>query len=424
MATSIATPAAAPAPAMDLDSAIDALPVIADPPEAAPEAPPALETPAEEPPTPPEEAESEPLPEEDFDPDADEIKPDRVSADGKEYHFRAAKAKTMLQALDFQRQVQQAIPNANLDQLKQNYDRVTGLDQLLSDYDSGDPTKVAQAAQAFLGTAQNPQSVGFFADHVMQTVARTQPQVFAQIEAKVTNGLISRLYSDAQRTGDDGLMKLAQNLDFKHTGKFRNADQVAQRDPIAEERTRFEQERSDFYRIRQQETQQRVEQEVQSAQQASDAAVDEEIGKVVTPQIVESFKAVPGGEMIVRHITRDLRDAVSEARKANPTWEKQYQLAVGRLRQNPSAQAKEQVVTMMRQFAAPYISRGKAMVKTATERYLSDSAAAHAKQQQIEQRKEPNSPGAPVRRPGLSQQLKDAKASGKSLESVLNEVFA
>lgn len=436
MTPTASTPAATPAPAMDLSSAIDALPTVmpeAETPGA--DTPPALDTPSETPEVTEEatpetdpadgeqQAQTEAEPEE-LDP-ADELAPDKISPDGKQYHFRAAKAKALLAARDFHQQVQQAVPNATPDQLRANYDRATQFDTLLDDFHSGDPARIGGVAQAFVADAGNPQAAAVFADSIMANIANTNPQAFGAISKKIINSEISNLYREAQRSGDDAMLKLAQNLDFKQTGKFRTAEQLAQRDPMAEDRARFEQERSQFYSERQRENHQRIEQQVQDATGAAESSVTEEITKSLPASITDAIKAAPGGEIHLRHINRDLQDAVAEARKANPTWQRNFDLAVSRFRANPSAEAKNQLVTMMRQFASPIIARNRnAVVKAVTGRILSDNAAAHAKQQQIATRTEPNSASAPVRRPALTQQLKEHKDKGGSLGSAIDAVFS
>jgi hypothetical protein len=421
-------PEATAAPATDLDSAIDALPVITEVPETGTTdnatAPEALETPGQEPAAAPAEATAErPAEPEELDP-ADPLDADKVSPDGKTYFFRKTKAEALLAARDFTRQVQQIVPNATPDMIRENFERVTGLDAMLADYDSGDPARVSQAADAFLSTAQNPQSVGLFADHVVATVARTQPQVFAQIEAKVTNGLISRMYEEATRTGDQNLLKLAQNLDFKHTGKFRDAQQLAQRDPLESERAKLERERSDFYNLRQQEARQRAEAVVQEATNAVDSAVQQAIAAAVPKAVADGLKAMPDGGEKLNLIALALNKAVEDWKTSNPIFTRQFQLAVDRYRANPTANGRQALVTMMQQAITPIINQKRnAVIKAVVGTALSENAATHAKQQQLAARTEPGGVNAPTQRAGVRQQLADIKKRGGNFDEAFDLVF-
>src|ERR1051326_513949 len=145
MATSQATPAAMPAQnfsGMSLDSAIDSISV----PETSTSTPstPATET-TPEPPAPAETAAPEPeaqaeetqeaappsTPEPEIS-DYDEIKPDRETDGGKTLHFSANKAKALMAARDFHQRVQEAIPNATIEDLADNFRRTVELDRMLT----------------------------------------------------------------------------------------------------------------------------------------------------------------------------------------------------------------------------------------------------------------------------------------------------
>lgn len=398
---------AAPPPAAETPPAMSAPEPPAEP-EPEPEPPagePAPEPPAAEPPP------AEPEPE--VDPSED-IQPDRVSPDGKMLHFRAAKAKALLADRQFANSIREKIPNVTVEQLEQHYTRTVALDEQIDNVDSGDPARVAKAADWFLKGA-TPQGMGVFADHIVRTAAREHPEVYRQISSKVIAGYTQSLYNQAVRSGDKNLLALAQNLDFQERGRFIKEEEFAQRDPHADrEADLARRERELAERVNRDRTT-FIESQMQVAHAAEDAAITEEIDKALAP-VASAFKSTPHW----KHMTRDIRDAIEDAKKANPTWMRQYNLQEQKVRSNPSEEAKANLVTMMRQFVAPVIARSKkSVIEAHTQTVMGNSAAAHQKQQQAAQRREPAGSNNPVQRATLIQQVKGAK----NLDDALDLIF-
>jgi hypothetical protein len=396
-----------------IDAALDA------PMEATADAPPELDAPAEEPEPEPEaesmeEPEPEPEPEPEVEPEqapepepepepTDEIQPDKVSQDGKTYFFRAAKAKALLADRQFVNDIRAEIPNATVEQLKQQYARTVALDEQIDNVDSGDPERVARAADWFLEGA-TPQGIGVFADHMVRTVAQKYPEVYRQISGKVLAGYTQSLYDAALKTGDKALLALAQNLDYKQRGKFMGEADFARRDPYAERAADLERRERELNDRQARERAAFVDQQMTAAKAAQDAAITEDIEKALEP-VAKAFKDTPHW----RHMIRDFRDAIEEAIKANPTWKRQYDIQERKVRQNPTEESKAALATMMRQFAAPVIAKNKkAVIEAHTQTVMGKAAAAHQKQQQIAAKREPTG-GSPVQRATLAQKVREAK---------------
>ncbi|HWR49920.1 MAG TPA: hypothetical protein VN428_02365 [Bryobacteraceae bacterium] len=354
-------------------------------------------------------AEAQPEPE--LDP-TDDIEPDKVSNDGKTYFFRAAKAKALLADRQFVNNIRAKIPNATVEQLEQHYVRTVALDEALEKMDSADPVLVAEAAGWFIGGA-NPQSIGAFADHVVRTVASEHPQAYRKIAGKIVGGYTKSLYDAAVKSGDKGLLALAQNLDFKQRGKFMDEADFANRDPHADRAADLERREREYQARIDGERRQFVEQQFSAAKQAEETAVSEDIEKALAP-VAEAFKDTPQW----RHMTRDIRDSIDEAIKANPTWKRQYDAQERRVRSNPTEESKAALTTMMRQFVAPIIAKSKkAVIETHTQTVMGKAADAHRKQQQLAAKREPAG-GSPVQRASLAQKVREAKTQDEVWRSI------
>ncbi len=374
-------------------------------PAAEPEAEP-VEEPAPEPEPEPEAEEqptAEPEPEPEPEP-TDEIQPDKVSTDGKTYFFRAAKAKALLADRQFVNDIRAKIPHATVETLEGHYEQAVEHRELLDDLNSGDPGRVARRVERFIGENSDPRIVGLFTDNVVRATAQRYPQAYQQIEGKVLATYTKSLYDAALRTNDKALLALAQNLDFKQRGKFLGETDFAQRDPHADRLADIERRERELNERQNRERAAFVEQQMAAAKQAEEAAITEDIEKALEP-VAKAFKDTPHW----RHMTRDIRDAIEEAKKANPTWKRQYDIQEARVKQNPTEESKAALATMMRQFAAPVIAKNKkAVIEAHTQTVMGKAAAAHQKQQQIAAKREPTG-GSPVQRATLAQKVREAK---------------
>lgn len=434
MATSQATPAAMPAQnfsGMSLDSAIDSIQV----PETT--APAATETP--EPPPPAEAAAPEPEPESQVEEtqeaappatepeinDFDEIKPDREADGGKTFHFSANKTKALMAARDFRQRLQEAIPNATIEDLQDNFRRTVELDRMLTDYESGDPERVGGVLEAWVNPQANPASLMAFADMAPAKLSQAHPQAFQRLETNILANYVQRAYQEASRSGDERLLEIAQNLDYRLNGRFRQAQELQQqRDPMQAERRQFEVERRQWTQQQAQQRTQWVQQQLAVKDEAVSQALAAEIAKPLQTKgpdgktIEDRLKALPGGGELKEFVTTRLNSAVEQAMKANPAWKAQYDLAEQRYKDNPSDKGRlEALVTMKRQFAAPVIAKqAKAVIDAVTGNFLGQNAAAHRQLQQTQDRTEPLNGGTPVQRATASQKLADLKKRGGTLE--------
>src|SRR5688572_12527459 len=117
---------------------------------------------------------------------------------------------------------------------------------MMDDFHSGDPARVDKFVGFWFGQQTNPQSVQAFATAFIPQLQHGAPQVYQQIEKQIANSYTRSLYDEAIRTGNDGLLVLAQNMDKRLTGRWLEKGDFEARDPHAEERQRFERERAAF----------------------------------------------------------------------------------------------------------------------------------------------------------------------------------
>lgn len=414
-------PVATPALASGIDSAIDnALSPLDTPPEpeaeAAPQGNPETQ-PAAEPEAEPDatqETELEAQPESETPPAAEpetdpyeEVKPDKVSDGGKTWHFRETKARSLLAAQDFQRKVQEIIPGASLDSIKEAYGKAVAADEMVEDFDSGDPERVTKFANFFFDQQANPRSVLALVEQLPKRLASSHPQAYQALEKDVLDRTIHRMYDEAARSGDEQLLALAQHLHHRHSGTFYKKEQLeANRDPMLAERQQFDAERKQFYAEKQREMQARLDQRRQEIDALEQSVVTEEIEKALAP-VAAQYKDKPAW----RHMVRDLMESVENSRKANAPWDRQFGNIKSRALRDFSAESREPVAAMLRQFVVPVIAKQrKAVIDSQTSAVLSASAAAHQKQQAVAARKEAPGSSMPVPRDGVAQKLKQAKS--------------
>ncbi len=427
----MATPAAAlggspePVVSADLDSAVDAAfdaklgtgdttpPALNTPDDTPPagQADPGLEPEAKsaeaEQPAVEEGAAAEKAPvEEPLDP-YEKIEPDKITDGGKTWHFRENKARSLLAAQEFQRAVQETIPGATLETVKGIYENSVIMEEFIGDYDSGDPARIGKVADFFFDNRANPESVMALAQQLPDRLLASHPEAFRSLENAITQRTINRLYNEAAKSGDEQLLSLAQNLHFRHGGTFYKKEdlQAGPESALAERERRLQADVQKFNSERTRESQQRTEQRRQEIDGMENTTIQEEIEKALEPVAV-NFKDKPAW----KHMTRDLAEAVEQARAANPVFKRQFDSVKLRALRDPSEDAKKSVAAMIRQFVAPIIGRQrKAVIEAETKSVLSASAAAHSKQLVASKRVETGGAASPTARSISAQKLREAK---------------
>lgn len=349
------------------------------------------------------EAEPEPLDLE----DPNDVQPDLVK--DKQYHFREAKAKRLLAAADTMNRIAEVIPGATPEALKGYYEASVKSEEMLADFDSGDPQRVGNFIDYWFSKEAPPAAVNTFASQFLDRLPHAAPEAFRQFQTRSNQALTQGLYEKAVSTNDDQLLLLAQNLDMRQRGSFlEKADFQQQRDPFAAERQRFEQERSAFNKEREAEAQRRLQDRVQGIQRTVDSAKTQAIEEALKP-VEKQFRSQPQW----KHMLRDLTEHVESALSANQPWQRQFEMARQRAANDPSGKATEQLTAMLKQFIAPVVARNrKAVIEAATGTVMQASAKAHEQGKQTAARREPASPAGPAQRLTHTQKLRETGEKG------------
>lgn len=389
---------------------------------------PAEEPPAEEEPdaeATEKEADAEEEPEADTDKEDDaegEITPDKTSDDGKTLHFRAAKAHRLLKANKDMEAIQEAIPDASLDTLKAHYESHVAFRRMAADVQSGEPDKVQNFMESMFGDSEVAKTaLPQVAAQLPAFLQKANPDALSHLESQVHTVLIGNLYRLAQKSGADQDWALAQSLDKRITGNYQAksdsaAPDGAPDDNLRQREERLAQEKREFdVRLRNESAQQK--QHAQSAlQQELDTTLDTQIEKALGP-VAKAYR----GKRAWNHMKQDLRQAVFDAGKANPTWSRDFEALLDSAVKRPSGESKKALTSKLEQFARPIIRRNlKVIVEESTGTEFKRSAEAHTTLKTgTKKREAPPSGKTSSRIQDLEKRIREGKATeDEILESV------
>jgi hypothetical protein len=279
---------------------------------------------------------------------------------------------------------------------------------MAADFDSGDPERISNFTSYWMSNEAPPHARETFAAKVIEMLPHAAPQAAQQFQRTAEQRLIQSLYEQAHQRGDDTLLKIAQNLDFRKRGTFLESGDFQQRDPYLEERQRFEQERQRFYGEQEQAAQRVMHSRMQQIDQQVKTLRASEIEAALKPAEA-SLKSTPQW----KHMVRDLSEAVDEAIKSNTAWQQSYVLARERAANDPSGKSTEALSQMVKNFIEPIARRSsKSIINAATGTVLNASADVHSRARQQAARREPAATGAPVQRGALDAKRQEAIKSG------------
>lgn len=375
--------------------------------------PPAEEPAAEEPPAPP-----EPEPQDEL--EDPEIKPDHITERGgkKFYHYTEKNAHRLLAASDFKAAVMNVVPNATPEGIGHYYEKAVEYQKMMADFDIGGPEEVTSWTNYMFGQEANPESVAIVAQNLASPAfAQMHPKAYGVLRGNLLNAEIQRLYRAGMQQGQDAAFALAQNLDHAINGRFLEREDLAkQSDPYAIERQRFERERADFNRQKQESASQRLREWMEATDEAVSSGEEEEITgglKFATdkgaynPEQIEFMKFT-------------LRKAIEDAKKTRPAFMREFETAKQQARANPSGESRNRVVSMWRQFVQPIIAQHrKGVIAKVTGNVVSANAAAHQNQQQMARRVEPNATPAPAQRQTRIEKIRSAKSYDDAMDAFL-----
>lgn len=345
----------------------------------------------------------------------EEIKPDSVSDGGKTLHFRASKAHKLLEAQAFQRGIQEQIPGATLDDIKQAYSHAVTLRSMADDFDSGDPQRVGQFVDFWLDPQKaNPASVSVMADKMLNVLPNISPGIYDQVEKSVVGQFTDKLYRQAKDTGDEALFTLAQHLDHRLTGKYLQKEDFTVRNPEQDRLRELEEENRRLNEERQRARIETIRQ--RDAQLSADlsSVVNEEIEKALVPWA--AFKDKPQWKYMVS----ELAEQVEAARKAAGSWSREFENDRRAMIDRPSEEAKQRLIARQRNLVKTVVARHRNDVTARhTGQILAQSAQTHQKLQAAQAvGSEPIGSASPTQPSGIVERARAMREQGKTAEEI------
>ena len=353
-----------------------------------------------------EEKPGEEEPEDDID---DEPKP--VKEDEKHHWYTKSKADRMIEAWRYKREIEQAIPGASLDTLKEMYQYNVGAKNLLTDLHSGDPDAVQGATEFLLDPQRNPG-----ANVLAATVAERAlafPDVQQRVEQKAVGGLLDRLYQTAAQSNDENVLKLAQHLDYHLNKAYRTAEEIAKPSQNGEEANPW---RSRAMELERREQQRQV-QEAKGRVSQLDQTIESEVDSVIEEALaaVKHLKDAPEWEVMTTHI----RNKINKAASANTAFAAEVREGKKQFSRAGSAELRDAVVNKVRALANQVArSERKALIDRYGKAKVADNAATHQQMQQNAQKVEPGGATAAPRTTDPREQLRQAKTFDEALSAM------
>lgn len=333
-------------------------------------------------------------------------KPDKVSEDGKFYRYKKSRAEKLVASHQAWQSIQDAIPGATVDQLREHYRAANGVNALLTDYGTGkleDMDKVLDFLQD-----ESPESATILAMRSVDRLQSTNPDAYQHLSARFSETLNAALYREAIARGDQKLLKLAQNLEYHRLGKFRTEQDLRKRDATEDRRADLDRRERAFNEAQQRDRSQRLEQ----WKSDTDSAIDTGAKEAAIDEALAPVKKVYGDKPQWKHMRRDLREAIDTAIKSAPEWERQFNSIRKRAEARPSDQGRSDLVSMMKQFATTVAMKNrKAVIDAVGRTELSRSADTHKKLTAAANKREPASAGQGTNGRGVS--VKDEVRNGK-----------
>lgn len=312
----------------------------------------------------------------------DYTKPDSV--DDKQHHFSKTKAERLITNSKAWDEIQSVIPNATVDSVKGLYKRSNAIDSFFADFKSGDPKDMDKVLSHL--ERSDPDSAVLLTMRAVDRLEARNPRAFQMVENRIAEGLISSLYTQAHRTQDPKLFKIAQNLDFHRTGKFTKMDEMgAKTDPNVERARELDRREQEFN----QKTQAAQQAEINSWIQSAEAKVDTEGVDAAIDEALAPVKKAYGDKPAWKHMRRDLQEAVEAAITAAPEWRRAFSNAWRDARQSRTDEARDGLVSMMKSLATRVVMKErKAIIETHTNARIAKSQEAHSAFEGSQQKRE------------------------------------
>ena len=152
-------------------------------------------------------------------PEADPFGADEVvltDKTGKEHKLPAPDVESVMRALDFQRLIQEKVPNATPELVEGLYATQVKIDGMIRDLDSGNPDSLAHMTDFIMGS-RDKDTPGIIAAQLIQRLPQADPAAYKNISDVILKGLTEEMYQEAINSGDENALIMAQRLDHRLT---------------------------------------------------------------------------------------------------------------------------------------------------------------------------------------------------------------
>ena len=342
--------------------------------------------------------------------DDDLSRPNGMSQNGKRYWYDVARAEKLLSGHKAWRAVEDAVPGATVESIRQMHETQSMVDSMLADYNSGDLDPFVTFWQR-----ENPQAFTQMMMSAPQFLQQNAPQAYQAMEQRIHGGLVDRLYREGQRSGDDTKIAIAQHLDQMLTGKFRDLTKAQPIDALAEREAQLTQRERAINQQLERERQAKVQAFLQDTDKAAEQSVTDLVNAELSKPQLKAFENSPQ----LNWLRRDLIEAVKSAEQANAPWLRQYEARRKEAQARTSEQARQGLVAMKTEFARGVIARtAPKLIKQATEAFIGKSVATHQKLAAAAAKKEPANTGMPTQGVQVNPALNNAKSMDEMWKAI------
>ena len=272
------------------------------------------------------------------------IEPDSVSEDGKRHFFKPAKSLRLQQAGKFVQALQDILPNATVEDIKNAVETSHAAEFLMQRYRQGesDPAAIDDVIDTFKSN-ENPRAFGMMAVRMLTQLPQVEPFAAQFIERQYQQQLVGRLKQAAQQSVDpaarENAIALIQNLQIALSGNpkgFESRDAIlaaANADPLAQQRAELDRQRTEIEQFRQQQQQAATTSVVNRIEDSQKNGLYSEIDSLLTP-VKSAYENTPDW----KHIRQDFVDAIVAAENNHPEWRVKLDNLRNEVMLNPSEQ--------------------------------------------------------------------------------------
>lgn len=339
-------------------------------------------------------------------------KPDGEDTDAKGVkwlRYREGRINGMRERSKMVLELQKEIPGFSLESARQAFEGHTAAQELMQDFTSGQPESIDNVIGFF--AEQSPHSLGLMAMRLPAALEAANPRAYAALVSGLSQRLQTVDPAAYQKMAEDAVFSYLSDLHAKFDGMaasghpeagnllnalnalhwFRTGGRDAQfqpksaappPDPLAQREAAIAAREKALANQDRNAVQSRVTEFDQQVTSSVSSVVESEINSALNP-IRDSYKDRPRE---LKHLERDLRDAIDERVKSTPLWSRQNDAFRNQIRQAvqrgdiaTANELRDQLITRHKQLASEVIrAQRKSLIEAGTRKAVAANAAAHA----------------------------------------------